>query len=109
MRINNICMCYVYGMRESTGKYTEVWQRLGSESVRVALAYCLHCEGTKVHNPRRYILLCIVILCCMYYIGTYSMRMRYVYGMRESTGKYTEVWQRLSSESLRVALAYCLR
>ena len=29
MRIN--CMCYVYGMRESTGKYTEVWQRLGSE------------------------------------------------------------------------------
>ena len=25
-------MCYVYGMRESTGKYTEVWQRLGSES-----------------------------------------------------------------------------
>ena len=35
-------MCYVYGMRESTGKYTEVWQRLGSESLRVALAYCLH-------------------------------------------------------------------
>ena len=26
--------------------------------------------------------------------------MRYVYGMRESTGNYTEVWQRLSSESL---------
>ena len=23
-------------------------------------------EGTKVHNPRRYILLCIVILCGMY-------------------------------------------
>ena len=33
MRIN-YCMCYVYGMRESTGKYTEVRQRLGSESLR---------------------------------------------------------------------------
>ena len=65
-------------------------------------------EGTKVHNPRRFILLCIVIL-----LYVYSMRinycMRYVYGMHESIGKYTEVWQRLSSESLRVALAYCLR
>ena len=66
-------------------------------------------EGTKVHNPRRYVL-SYSVLCCMYNIF-YSMRincMCYVYGMRESTGKYTEVWQKLGSESLRVALAYCL-
>ena len=65
-------------------------------------------EGTKVHNPRRYIL----FVYCHIILYVYSVRincMRYVYGMRESTGKYTEVWQRLSSESLRVALAYCLR
>ena len=59
-----------------------------------------------MHNPRRYN---TVVYC---HIIVYSVRincMCYVYGMRESTGKYTEVWQRLSSESLRVALAYCLR
>ena len=38
-----------------------------------------------------------VVYCPMLYIC--SMPMRYVYRTRESTGKYTEVWQRLSSES----------
>ena len=40
-------------------------------------------EGTKVYNPRRYT---SVVYCCMYIANC----MRYVYGMRESTGKYTE-------------------
>ena len=52
-----------------------------------------------------------VVYChIMLYVSSMRINcMRYVYGMRESTGKYTEVRQRVSSESLRVALACCLR
>ena len=61
----------------------------------------------EVHNPRRY-----TVVYCHIILYVYSVRincMRYVYGMRESTGKYTEVWQRLSSESLRSGVARILR
>ena len=57
---------------------------------------------TKVHNPWRYILSCIVIIIMLYIlcimraclkIQTYTVI--YVCGVHVSTGKYTEVWQRL--------------
>ena len=56
-------------------------------------------EGTKVHNPRRYntVVYWRVVICSYIhnYVHVYIRKaVINVYGMCESTGKYTEVWQR---------------